>query len=179
MWIRAWFVNLKLKTKFMTILILSLLLVFGGTRLSSKMAYRAYDDALYNKTVQLLTLFSQIVQQELATVANRSYDIIADNVLQVGLTGMHRSEYGSAEWIAAKNDAMTRFEYFSLLSDDISATRLIARDGTTYSRTTRGVPVPVSLIKEHENAAFAVGGREIWVPDPDLPPDPCASFRVS
>ena len=81
-----WFSNLKLQRKFFAILLLALLLVFFGTLSISRITNRAYNDALYARTAQLLTLFSQNIQAELDNAVASSFSILADNVLQDALT---------------------------------------------------------------------------------------------
>lgn len=79
--IKGWFENISLQWKFFAILLLALLMVFTGIMLTNRLTNQAYNDALYERTVQLLTVFSQNIQTELENAANVSFMIIADNVV--------------------------------------------------------------------------------------------------
>lgn len=165
--IKTWYSNLRLQTKFFSILLLSLLLVFSATFLTSRMPYGAYNRQLYERSVQVLTLFAQEVQSELDNVAEMSFYIIGDNVLQSSLTAMRKASYGSEQWIKARRELNDRMDSFSMLSPNILSIRLRARDGTVLTRSLRGVPVPLAMIPGLEAVAHAARGREVWVPDPD------------
>ena len=91
----TWFRNQKLQIKFSIILLFALLLMFLGMLGTSTMTNQAYNDALYERTVQLLTLFAQNVQEELESIGDFSFSIIADNVIQDGLTQLHKNKVGS------------------------------------------------------------------------------------
>ena len=77
-----WFKNLKLHIKFSLILLSALLIVFAGSFISMSMADRAYCDMFYERTAQLLLLFSQNVQHKLDDVRDSSFNVLADNVIQ-------------------------------------------------------------------------------------------------
>ncbi len=162
-----WFSNLKLQRKFFAILLLALLLVFFGTLSISRITNRAYNDALYARTAQLLTLFSQNIQAELDNAVASSFSILADNVLQDALTRLRLEPMGTEEWIEARRTASERLMNISLLCNDITTIRLRSLDGTIFTRSISGAQIPLSLFYEQEKAAKAAHGREIWIPDPE------------
>ena len=164
-WIRKQFDNIRLQGKFFSILLLALLLVFVGTLLTRPISDRAYNDALYERTVQLLTVFSQNVQTELNNVADVSFTIIADNVLQNSLTKMRQNAYGTEEWIEARREASDRLLNMSLLHSNVVSILLRSLEGTDISRVIPGQGIPASIFKQQAEAAHAAHGREIWVPN--------------
>jgi two-component system sensor histidine kinase YesM len=168
-WLRRWYSQWKLQKKFLAILLLALLLVFSGTLLTSRITYRAYDNSLYERTLQLLTLFAQNIQAGLENATTVSFNIVADNVLQTALTHMRQEAYGKTEWISAKRDADERLMNISLMRSDVLSIRLQALDGTEFSKNTFGKPVPSSLLSTAAEDAHAARGREIWVPDANNP----------
>lgn len=170
-WFTRWFNNQKLRVKFFFILLLALSLAFIGTLATSRMTDHAYNDALYERTVQLLTLFSQNVQSELDNVAESSFSIIADNVLQNSLTQLRIQKFASQKWISAQKDANNRLMNISLLHSDIVSIRLRALDGnnTEFYRIMPGAPIPSQFLDDHAAAARAAGGREIWISDENYP----------
>lgn len=133
-----WFSNLKLQRKFFAILLLALLLVFFGTLSISRITNRAYNDALYARTAQLLTLFSQNIQAELDNAVASSFSILADNVLQDALTRLRLEPMGTEEWIEARRTASERLMNISLLCNDITTIRLRSLDGTIFTRSIPG-----------------------------------------
>jgi two-component system sensor histidine kinase YesM len=163
----SWFRNQKLQIKFSLILLIALLLVFLGMLVTSRITNQAYNDALYERTIQLLTLFSQNVQEELDSIGDSSFSIIADNVIQEGLTQLHKNEVGSQAWIAARKNVSNRVLNISLTHSDIVSIRLRAADGrgTEFRQTKAGDVIPNKLFKERADAAYAAKGREIWVSD--------------
>ena len=165
--IGGWFQSIRLRSKFIVILLVSLLMVLCGTLAAARMPYAAYNQELYTKTVQTLTIFAQEIQSELDSVAANSFYIIGDNVLQAALTELHRHELGSEEWVKAKRDADDRVSYFSFISKDIQSVRIRARDGSYFLSAWRGAPLQFSLFTKLEDAAHAARGREVWAADPD------------
>ena len=163
----TWFRNQKLQIKFSIILLFALLLMFLGMLGTSTMTNQAYNDALYERTVQLLTLFAQNVQEELEGIGDFSFSIIADNVIQDGLTQMRKSKVGSQEWIAARKNVSSRLLNISLTHNDIVSLRLRTADerGTEFKQTKPGDVIPSQLFETQREAALASLGRELWVSD--------------
>ncbi len=164
-----WFNNLKLEWKFFSVLLLASLLVFAGTQATTGLAHRAYDNALYESTIQLLNLFAQNVQGELDKVVDTSFNILADNVFQQELTRMHRSKYGSQPWLEARRGIRNRLTSLSLLSGDIISIRLRSEDGTDFSRSLAARSIPAALMDKYQDTARSAQGSERWVSDPSTP----------
>ncbi len=167
--LRRWFGNLKLERKFFSILLCATLLVFAGTQATNRLAYRAYNNALYESTVQLLSLFSQNVQGELDKVVDASFNILADNVLQEELTRMSRAEYGSQDWLEARRNIRNRMPGLGPLSSDIISIRLRSADGTDFSRSIAAKSIPAALMDKYQETARSAQGSECWVSDPSAP----------
>jgi two-component system sensor histidine kinase YesM len=167
--ISRWFAGVRLRAKFIIVLLSALLIVLVGTLLAARMPYFAYDQELYTKTVQTLTMFAQEIQTELDGIADDSFYIIGDNVLQAALTMLHRYEVGSVGWVEAKREADERVSYFSFLSRHILSVRIRALDGTYFMSAWRGAPLPLSAFTTLQGAAIAARGREVWSPDPENP----------
>ena len=165
------FADLKLQNKFFMILFLALLIVFTGTSIMSRVADQAYNEALYERTVQLLTLFSESIQNELDSIADTSFLIIGDNVLQNALSRMHRNEVGTVAWLQAQEEVDKRLMNISLSRNAIASIKLRAVDShhTEFNRVMPGQMIPANLINDKTEAALAAGGREIWVADTTIP----------
>ncbi len=162
-----WFSNLKLERKFFAILLLALLLVFTGTQATSRLTHRAYDEALYESTVQMLNLFAQNVQGELNKVTDTSFSILADNVFQEELTRMRKSRYGSQEWLEARRNIGNHMTSLILLSSDILSIRLRSLDGTEFGRSISNEHIASRVMDKYQEMARAAQGSECWIAEPD------------
>lgn len=167
--IKGWFENISLQWKFFAILLLALLMVFTGIMLTNRLTNQAYNDALYERTVQLLTVFSQNIQTELENAANVSFMIIADNVVQSALTKMQQHAFGTEEWIEARHEANDRLMSMSLLHSNVDSILLRLPTGSELSRVTPGKGIPAALLTEYAQAIRAAGGREIWIAETEMP----------
>ena len=165
------FADLQLQTKFFIILLLALMIVFAGSSIMSRVADQAYNEALYERTVQLLTLFSESIQNQLDGIGDASFSIIGDNVLQNSLSRMHRTKVGTVEWLRAQEEISKRVMNISLSRNDIASIKLRAVDdrNTEFNRIAPNQMIPPNLIDEKKEAALAAGGREIWVAEAALP----------
>lgn len=79
--IRHMWTNIKVRTKFLCILMLAMLLVLSGVLATFHMPYDAYDRQLYKSITQVITLFAGQIQSELDDVQEISMRILSDNVL--------------------------------------------------------------------------------------------------
>lgn len=78
----GWLSDIKLKTKLLLILFLTVLIVFLCTFLTARIPYASYDSQLYLRSVQMISLFSDQLQSEMARVSDATFSILGDNVLQ-------------------------------------------------------------------------------------------------
>lgn len=166
---KKWFCNLKLQWKFFVILLSSLLLVFAGALTTARMTEQAYTDALYQRTMQMLMLFGQSVQSELDDVADVSFSILADNVLQEKLSESIRNQDDNLVRIETKDEISKRLNNISSFRSDITSLRLRAYDKTFFTSTLTGIAVPTELFDLYEREINAAQGRAIWVPDESAP----------
>lgn len=160
-----WLSNLSLKIKLSLILLLSLLVVFSCTLLTARIPYAAYDDQLYNRTVQMLTLFAERLQLEMDRYGNITYQMLGDNVLQKNLSIMLRALAASSPWVDARREVRERVTNFAYFDDNIMASQLITADGTYLSQERTGTPIAPALLEAIYAQAQAKGGREIWLAD--------------
>ena len=159
-----WLKNQKLATKFFLILLTSLILVFAGIIATSRMTDREYNDTIYKQTVQLLTLFAENIQTELNSVADSSFSIIADNVLQEGLSQIRKANNGSQPWIDARKSVDSRLMNLSFLYSDISSIMIQAADSkkTEFWRAASS-GISKRLTADQMQAVYEAKGREIWI----------------
>ena len=166
---KNWFCNLKLQWKFFVILLSSLLLVFIGAMTTAHMTEQAYTDALYARTMQMLMLFGQSVQAELDDVADVSFSILADNVVQEKLSEVARDKAGYIEGKETRDEINNRLTNIFHMRNDISSLRLRAPNGIFFTQTRSGTAVPSELFDRYEQAMIDAGGRAVWAPDETAP----------
>ena len=106
--------NVRLRTKFLLILLMAMAVVAASTFITIRLPYAAYDDQLYKSSVQMITLFTDKIQSELSDIEALSYRILADNVLQENLSILKEKPFGTAAWVKAKSEVADRMSYFSI-----------------------------------------------------------------
>ena len=158
--------NISLKTKFIAIIALTLIFALGSTFVTQGIIGRAYNDVLYERTVQLLTIFSQNIQAELERAVSVSYAILGDNVIQSSLSTLKGSDYRTDAWMHAYQMVNNRLMNISLLHNDIQAIRLETGDGTVFTRCINIHSIPIDLIHSNQQRAHEAAGREVWIADP-------------
>jgi len=166
---KKWFCNLKLQWKFFVILLSSLLVVFVGAMTTTRMTEQAYTNALYERTMQMLMLFSQSVQAELDDVAEVSFSVLADNVLQDKLSEAARNQNDSGIRMTTRDEINKRLVNISLLGSNVTSLRLRAHDGTFFTRSVTGDTIPTELFDYNEQTVYAASGSPVWIPDQTAP----------
>ena len=164
---RKWFQNLKLQGKFFVILLLALLLVFFGSLLLSRMTEQTYNDALYERTVQLLTLFAQNVQSELDEVTEYSFSILADNVLQEKLSLLNRLSRSDIGWRETSAEINSRVINMSFVNSSVVSLQLHTANHVSYVHSIYGIGVSGAILTDNAQAVLDAKGSAVWLPDSD------------
>ena len=128
--------RVKVRTKFMLILLLAMTLVFAGMLATFRIPYQAYDEQLYKSTVQMITMFADQIQSELDDAEEFSYRILADNVVQKQLSIMKRSQLNTTAWVKAKNEIADRVANFALWFPSGVCLQLRTPSGALFTMTT-------------------------------------------
>ena len=106
--------NLRVRTKFLLILLLAIASVSTVSIATIRIPLRAYDEQLYRSSSQTITLFAEQIQSELQGFEAISYQILTDNALQKNLSIMQHSLPGTVKWVNANAEVSKRVAYFSL-----------------------------------------------------------------
>ncbi len=155
--------NIKVRTKFLCILMLAMLLVLSGVLATFHMPYDAYDRQLYKSITQVITLFAGQIQSELDDVQEISMRILSDNVLQKNLSLLKRLPVNTTAWVEAKNEVTDRMANFSLWFSSGFSLQLKTPGGTSFSRFFRIAYVPDSdMLPERIQDAAHHEGRAVW-----------------
>ena len=157
--------ELEIAFKFSLILLSALLIVFAGSFITMSMADRAYCDMLYERTAQLLLLFSQNVQNKLDDVRDFSFNVLADNVIQENITALTRLPKGSSEWLELHRETTKRLASLAYMPENLLSIRLDMPDTTLFMVSPTSAVIPNSLLESNKQRAWAAEGREIFLID--------------
>ena len=157
--------RVKVRTKFMLILLLAMTLVSAGMLATFRIPYQAYDEQLYKSTVQMITMFADQIQSELDDAEEFSYRILADNVVQKQLSIMKRSQLNTTAWVKAKNEIADRVANFALWFPSGVCLRLRTPSGALFSQFFRTPYTVHQLTEELMDRALSCNGAPVWLID--------------
>ncbi len=163
------FDDMKIQYKFLTIFSIVAVVMLIGNLSVFRILQKAYNKELYNKSVQLLTLFAEEVQLQLDQIVYDSESIIGNEKLQKELQVMKDSGKRSDDWLSAHRGVRETLDNTVLYSEDIKAVYLISEDKSEFAKFRSGEiisPEHKELLSESANEAR---GRERWVFLPEMP----------
>lgn len=161
--------NLRLRTKFLLILLIAMGLVGASAFATLRIPYAAYDDQLYKSSVQMITIFANRVQAELEDIEELSYRILADNVLQENLSVMKEKPSGAMSWIRARQAVAERMSYFSIWFTSAVTLQLKTAGGMTFNQAFGHASTADELTEERVVYASGRNGREVWLAEAGEP----------
>lgn len=167
--LHAKFSNFKLQTKFLVIVSLALALVFAVTFAMSRMPYAAYDEQLYRSNVQTVSLFADKLQSEMDAVANLSFRMLSDNVMQKNLTQLRKTQLGTVAWVEAKNAVEQRVGYYAYNADDIISLHFTTAQGLNFFYAFGAGDISEEEKTLMQQAVTGNNGREKWLTFPGEP----------
>ena len=162
-------INMRLRTKFLLILLMAMVLVGASTFLTIRLPYSAYDDELYKSSVQMITLFTDKIQSELSDIEALSYRILADNVLQENLSLLKEKPFGTAAWVKAKSEVADRMSYFSTWFQSAVTLQLKTSQNLTFTQSFGSASTADELTAERVAYAAGRDGREVWLAEEGEP----------
>lgn len=167
--ITKWLGNMRLREKFLLILLMAMILVCVSVFAMAKIPYAAYDDQLYKSSVQMITLFAEKIQSELDDIVELSYRILADNVLQKNLSIMKDEPPGTVAWVEAKQEVNDRMGYFSIWFSSATTLQLKTVNGTPFSQSFGNASTSDELTLNRIKYAASRYGREFWLAEDGRP----------
>ena len=155
--------NLRVRTKFLLILLLAIALVGTVSIAAIRIPLQAYDEQLYRSSSQTITLFAEQIQSELKSFEAISYRILTDNALQDNLSVMKNSLPGTVKWVNANAEVTKRVAYFSLWFSNTVRFQLKTVKGNSYSQFFGASVNSDKLTPEYMERAQGHGGRLVWL----------------
>ncbi len=162
--------NLRVRTKFLLILLLAIALVSTTAIAAMRIPLRAYDEQLYRSSSQTITLFAEQIQSELQNFEAISYRILTDNALQKNLSIMKNSPPGTVKWVNANTEVSKRVAYFSLWFSNTVRFQLKTIKGSSYNQFFGASVNSDKLTPEYIDRALGHGGRLVWLTEEDATP---------
>ncbi len=162
--------NLRVRTKFLLILLLAIALVSTTAIAAMRIPLRAYDEQLYRSSSQTITLFAEQIQSELQNFEAISYRILTDNALQKNLSIMQNSPPGTVKWVNANTEVSKRVAYFSLWFSNTVRFQLKTIKGSSYNQFFGASVNSDKLTPEYIDRALGHGGRLVWLTEEDATP---------
>lgn len=155
--------DLRVRTKFLLILLLAIALVSFTAVGTLQIPMKAYDEQLYQSSSQMITLFADQIQSELQNFEAISYRILTDNTLQKNLSVMKDTSPGTVTWLDAQSEVGDRVAYFSLWFSDAVCFQLKTSQGVSYSQFF-GASVNFDRLTD-ERMQYALGhrGNLVWL----------------
>ena len=144
------------------ITLMTSILVCIGNLAAFQILQKAYNKELYDKSIQLLSLFAENVQSELDRVTYDSENMISDEILQRELSIMKNSGDDVKAWVDAKRGVSDRIESLDFYSEDINYVYLISTDGGRYGRFDVDNIISKYNVDELIEMAHQAKGRAVW-----------------
>lgn len=152
----------------MWIFLITGLMIGIGNIIAFQILKNAYDQELYRKSVQLMTLFAEDIQAELERVTYDSENMVSDEQLQNYLSEIQYKEDDIIRWYNATVQIANRINSFRFYSEDIDYVYLIDVGEMKYGRFDVELNISQEYVEEMIEIAKQANGREEWVFFPEL-----------
>lgn len=158
---RCW-INIQLKTKFMLVFVCAVICLTTAALAGVSVVSRSYNELLYDKTAQALSVASMQISSELQKVSILSYSLATDPNIQNLLTRIRQSDDPLVVNRLTEELRKTLYNYFNSNADILSLC-LFTEDGEQLFATWRDR----NGLEEEERAhalelAREVNGQEVW-----------------
>ena len=157
--------DLRVRTKFLLILLLAIVLVSTTAMATLRIPLRAYDEQLYQSSAQTITLFAEQIQNELQDYEAISARILADNTLQKNLSILKSTPPGTVAWLDAQTEVTDRVAYFSLWFSNTVSFQLKTVDGAAFGHFFGSSLNTGRLTSERVEETLGRHGQLVWVTD--------------
>ncbi len=135
--------------------------------MTNRISDNAYNDAIYERTIQLLYMFARRIQDEMDKVVDLSYTVLADNVIQESLTQMKMAANDLPKWIEAKHTLDKRVGNINFMNENLATVNIHALsrpDTEVYTGAYRPELSPNVIALAHDSR-----GREVWISGEENP----------
>ena len=159
--------DITLRRKFLLIILITCILIGVGNLYAFRNMERAYNQELYAKSVQLMTLLAESIQNELDRVIYDSENMISDKSLQKKLSDISRSDDREKIFYARRSleDRILELRFYST---DIESLCLIDSTGKQYGRYEFMNTIEERDLETMASVGREAKGREVWIYNPEF-----------
>lgn len=124
--------NLRIKHKLILLITFSMLICYGITFSALQYAYLTYDEQIYERSSQVLSLSVNGIENEMKKIDDLSFNMSTDPAIQLGLKGL-QNQSGSYEHLRAKLDVMERIAQLAGAEKYLYSASIIDLAGNIYT----------------------------------------------
>ncbi len=159
--------DITLRSKFLLIILIACILIGMGSLYAFHNIKKAYNQELYDKSVQLMTLLAESIQNELDRVIYDSENMISDKSLQKNLSDIFRSDDRECIFYASRSleDRILELRFYST---DIESLCLIDSTGKQYGRYEFMNTIEEWDLEKMASVGREAKGREVWIFNPEF-----------
>ncbi|MBA4493779.1 sensor histidine kinase [Paenactinomyces guangxiensis] len=150
------YINLRIKYKMFILISLIVIISFSSTQIILQYAYNIYDEQIYEKSAQVLSLSSTVIESELKKIEKLSFNIIADERIQSDLKKLNGdlSEY---ERFRIRTKLLEKLFGYAGSEKNILSIHLFGLKGEEYSAGVKTISTPAG--KREQIIADSAKGR--------------------
>lgn len=169
-----WFKWVERKTslfaKMMLVFSVALLMVCIAFCIAFQLIRNAYNEKIYLSSSELIASVTQNVQYEIDEAAVLSFNLVVDLSFQEMLSQMATCQFGSAEWLIAKEQIQKYLNGYERAYGSKVQQLSLYCSGGKISATGNDIPKEVdmfALLDENAEKIAQANGREVWIPGED------------
>lgn len=156
-------INLSLRRKIFSIIIITNLLLLISTFFGYKITLNAYEETLYNSVSSSLYSFSDEIDGELSSIYKISDLILQDQAIQSELSNLNETHTISFYGNSYRNLYNALQSYYTTFEDyNISYINLFTEHSDIVANRYNYSKMPTSLLKNLEEKAIELEGRPLW-----------------
>lgn len=121
--------NQKLSVKIMLIIIMVCIISLVGNYIVLQLVYRAYNNQLYVKTMQLFTSYINQIEVEIEKLDTVTLALLGSTGVQENMTVLRDAPKGSVEWLDAKKELGQQVNSYLYNIDAFSSFGICTSDG--------------------------------------------------
>ncbi|WP_462405414.1 cache domain-containing sensor histidine kinase [Gracilibacillus sp. Marseille-QA3620] len=160
------YLNSNLKVKIYTVVSSIILLFCVFILIGLQYVYTLYDQYLYEKTSQVLTMSANSVEEKLREIEEVSYSIVADPVIQQGLQRLE--EDSGYERYQTNQELIEKLSAYAGSEKYVHSMMIVDTKGKEYLAGSSSMKLNASRIQELMDEAAVYEGGNKWVLDSDF-----------
>lgn len=172
----AWFNNLSLYKKILTVFLLAMLGLLVTFLISIKILTSRYNEELYQTNANALTHVTTYVESEMQMVETISENLIGDPVIQNNLGFLSENPYSNRRSLARRDIYQQLYSYI-YRSSYIKSINIILADGTNVCMGSSDEILKFN-VKELDQKTELLKGRALWSPGQKPGPDTVCARQV-